>query len=151
MRRHAGHRLRYVSLPVAMVVLVGVIVAGTAAPYATARGLPRVKLGRPHLPSIIVTGGPFRVWGTLAPHHAAGAKSVKIRCSFKDENGAWVLQKTVWATNHDFGNITRYVATVRLDAPGYPVACRLQAVAPADSQHRTTYSKPALGSVLVGE
>jgi len=40
---------------------------------------------------------------------------------------------------------------VTLDAPGYPVACRLQAIAPADSQHSTTYSKWTRGDVLVGE
>jgi hypothetical protein len=45
--------------------------AAAAAPDAAAKGLPRAMLGRPHLPSIIVTGASF------------------------------------WATNHDFGSITR--------------------------------------------
>ncbi|GEM_PF-1517559 len=122
-----------------------------ATAHAVAKGLPRAKVGRPHLPSIIVTGAPFNVWGTLRPHHAAEAQSVKIRCMFQNEDGDWVLEKTVWATNHDLGSITKYVASVTLDAPGYPVACRLQAIAPADSQHSTTYSKWARGDVLVGE
>jgi hypothetical protein len=152
MRRHARQRsLRFVPLLLAMVVLSTVIAAAAATPDATAKGLPRAKLGRPHLPSIIVTGAPFPVWGTLRPHHAAGAKSVKIKCYLQDENGDWVFEKTVWATNHDFGSTTKYVASVTLDAPGYPVGCRLRAIAPADSEHSTTYSKWARGAVLVGE
>ena len=151
MRRHAGHYLRFAPLLLALVVLATVIAAAAATPAATAKGLPRVKLGRPHLPSQIVSTAPFSVWGTLRPHHAAGAKSVKIACYLQDENGDWVFEKTVWATNHDFGSTTKYVASVTLDAHDYPVLCRLRAIAPADSEHRTTYSKWARGAVLVGE
>jgi len=151
MRCHAARHLRFVPLLVAMVVLLSIVATAAATPAATAKGLPHAKLGRPHLPSIIVTGAPFPVWGTLRPHHAAGAKSVKIACYLQDENGAWVFEKTVWATNRDVGNTARYVASVTLDAPGYPVACRLRAIAPADSEHSTTYSKWARGDVLVGE
>ena len=151
MRRHAGHNLRFVPLLVAIVALLCVVASAAAAPDATAQRLPGAKLGRPHLPSIIVSGGPFTVRGTLRPHHADGAQSVKIKCYFQDEDGHWVFEKTVWATNHDFGSITRYVASVTLDAPGYPVLFRLRAIAPADSQHSTTHSKWARGAVLVGE
>jgi len=151
MRRHAGHYLRFVPLLVAIVALLSVISAAAAAPDATAKRLPGVKLSRPHLPSIIASGAPFTVRGTLRPHHADGAQSVKIKCYFQDEDGHWVFEKTVWATNHDFGSITRYVASVTLDAPGYPVLFRLRAIAPADSQHRTTVSRWSYGSVLVGE
>jgi hypothetical protein len=151
MRRHAGHHLRFVLPLLAMIVLSGVIAAAAATPAATAKGLPRVRLGRPHLPGIIVTGAPFSVWGALRPHHAAEAQSVKIRCCLQNEDGDWVVVKTVWATNRDVGTTTRYVASVTLDAPGYPVACRLRAIAPADGEHSTTYSKWARGDVLVGE
>jgi hypothetical protein len=148
---HAGRCLKYVALPVAIVLLAGAVAGAAAAPDATAKGLPRAMLSRPHLPSIIVTGASFTVGGTLRPHHTDGAQSVKIQCYLQDENGAWVFEKTVWATNHDFGSITKYVASVTLDAPGYPVACRLRAVAPADSHHRTTYSRWSRGDILVGE
>ena len=151
MRCHAARHLRFVPLLVAMVVLLSIVATAAATPAATAKGLPHAKLGRPHLPSIIVTGAPFPVWGTLRPHHAAGAKSVKIACYLQDENGDWVFEKTVWATNHDVGGATKYVASVTLDAHDYPVLCRLRAIAPADSEHRTTYSKWARGAVLVGE
>lgn len=151
MCRHTGHYLRFVPLLVAIVALLCVSATAAATPVATAKRLPAAKLGRPHLPSIIVSGAPFTVRGTLRPHHADGAQSVKIKCYFQDENGHWVFEKTVWATNHDFGSITRYVASVTLDAPGYPVACRLRAIAPADSEHATTYSRWARGDVLVGE
>lgn len=104
MCRPAGHYLRYVPLLIAIVVLLSVIATAAAPPAATAKGLPRARLGRPHLPSFIVTGAPFKVRGTLRPHHADGAQSVKIKCFLQDENGAWVFQKTVWATNHDFGS-----------------------------------------------
>jgi hypothetical protein len=151
MRLHRGHCLKYVALLLAIVWLAGAVAGAAAAPDAAAKGLPRAILGRPHLPSIIVTGASFNVRGTLRPHHADGAQSVKIQCYLQDEHGAWVFEKTVWATNHDFGSITRYAASVTLDAPGYPVACRLRAVAPADSHHRTTYSRWARGDILVGE
>jgi hypothetical protein len=151
MRRHAGHFTRFVPLLVAMVALMSVSAAAAATPAATAKGLPRAKLGRPHLPGIIVTGASFKVWGTLRPHHAAGAHSVKVKCYFQDVDGAWVLEKTVSAKNHDFGSVTKYVASVTLDAPGQPVLCRLRAIAPADGQHRTTYSRWVRGAVLVGE
>ena len=151
MSRHAGQYLRYVPLLVAILVLSIAAVAATVTPDAVARGLPRATLGRPHLPSIIVTGAPFKVWGTLRPHHADGAQSVKIRCMLQNEDGEWVFEKTVWATNHDVGGITKYVTSVTLDAPGYPVACRLRAIAPADGHHSTTYSTWVRGDVLVGE
>ena len=151
MLRHAGHNLRFVPLLVAIVALSSVVASAAAAPDATAKRLPGVELSRPHLPSIIASGAPFTVRGTLRPHHADGAHSVKIKCYFQDEDGHWVFEKTVWATNHDLGSITRYVATVTLVAPGGPVACRLRAVAPADSHHRTTVSRWSYGSVLVGE
>ena len=151
MFRHAGHYLRFVPLLVAIVALLCVVASAAAAPDATAKRLPGVELSRPHLPSIIASGAPFTVRGTLRPHHADGAQSVKIKCYFQDENGHWVFEKAVWATNHHFGTITRYVATVTLVAPGGPVACRLRAIAPADSKHATTYSKWARGDVLVGE
>jgi hypothetical protein len=151
MRRHAGHYLRYVPLLIAIVALASVIATAAATPAATAKLLPRAKLGRPHVPGFIVTGGAFTVRGTLRPHHADGAQSVKIKCYFQNASGHWVFEKSVWATNHDVGSITRYVASVSLDAPGYPVLFRLRAIAPADSQHRTTVSRWAHGSVLVGE
>ena len=151
MRRHAGHYLRFVPLLVASVALLSVVATAAATPAAGAKGLPRAKLGRPHLPGIIVTGVPFPVWGTLRPQHALGAQSVKIKCYLQDVDGGWDLQKTVWARNVDYGTTTKYVASVILDAPGYPVGCRLRAIAPADGQHRTTSSGWARGSVLVGE
>lgn len=150
MRRVVGHHRRFVPLLVELLVLLSAVVAVTATEVG-ARVLPRADLGRPHLPGIIVTGASFHVRGTLRPHHAARAQSVKIRCQFQDEDGHWITQQTVWATNQDFRSFTRYVASVTLDAPGYPVACRLQAIAPADSGHRTTYSKWTRGGVLVGE
>jgi len=151
MRRHAGHCVRYVPPLIAIVALVSVIAATAATPAATAKLLPRAKLGRPHVPGFIVTGGAFTVRGTLRPHHADGAQSVKIKCYLQDKKGHWVFEKSVWATNHDFGSITKYVASVTLDAPGYPVLFRLRAIAPADSQHRKTVSRWSHGSVLVGE
>jgi hypothetical protein len=151
MRRRVGHYARCVPQLIVIVALVSVIAATAATPAATAKLLPRAKLGRPHVPGFIVTGGAFTVRGTLRPHHADGAQSVKIKCYFQNASGHWVYEKSVWATNHDFGSITRYVASVTLDAPGYPVLFRLRAIAPADSQHRTTVSRWAHGSVLVGE
>jgi hypothetical protein len=153
MLRHIRHCLTVAPLLIAIVALLCVgAAAAVAAPQATARRLPSVHLSRPHLPSIIASGGPFTVRGTLQPHHAAGAQSVKIRCCLQDENGRWIYEKTVWATNRDFGGITRYVATVTLVShSGGPVACRLRAIAPADGHHRTTRSGWSRGDVLVGE
>ena len=107
MRRHAGHYLRFVPLLVASVALLSVVATAAATPAAGAKGLPRAKLGRPHLPGIIVTGVPFPVWGTLRPQHALGAQSVKIKCYLQDVDGGWDLQKTVWARNVDYGTTHR--------------------------------------------
>jgi hypothetical protein len=153
MLRHIRYRLRFVPLLIAIAALLCVgAAAAVAAPQVTAKRLPSVQLSRPHLPSIIASGGPFTVRGTLRPRHADGAQSVKIACYLQNAHGHWVFEKTVWATNHDLGSITRYVATVTLESrSGGPEACRLRAVAPADSQHRTTRSKWSRGDVLTGE
>ena len=150
MRQRAGSKRRLAAALFALLLTLSVGAAVVGAADAAARSLPRVKLGRPHFPRVVVSGESFDVWGTLRPQHAAGAQSVQIRCYYEDLlGGGWELEKTVWATNEDHGRTTRYTATVTLVAPGYPVACRLQAYAPADSKHRATTSSYAYGSVVL--
>jgi len=147
MRQCARSKRRLAAALFALLLTLSVGAAVVGAADAAARSLPRVKLGRPHFPRVVVSGESFDVWGTLRPKHATGARSVQIRCYYKDLlGGGWELEKTVWATNEAS---RRYAATVTLDAPGYPVACRLQAYAPADSEHRATTSSYAYGSVVL--
>jgi len=152
MRQRARSKTRLTAALFALLLMLGVGAAVVGAADAAARSLPRAKLGRPHFPGVVVSGESFDVWGTLRPRHAAGAQSVQIRCYYKDLlGGGWELEKTVWATNENHGSYTHYTATMTLDAPGYPVACRLQAYAPADSKHRATTSSYAYGSVVLLE
>lgn len=85
---------------------------------------------------------PFTVWGYLKPAHAAGEKSVRIRCFRREKqtNGTYkyVWRRTVYATNHDYSaTATKYKTTIKLPGRG---RWRLYAYASGDGAHSATTS-----------
>jgi hypothetical protein len=101
--------------------------------------LPKPQLGAPKAPARVRAGAPFAVSGTLSPQHPAGAQSVAVRCYLR-AGAAWVLKRTVWATNADTGDATLYGARLVLGTPG---RWRLRAYAPADADHGAALSSAA--------
>jgi hypothetical protein len=93
--------------------------------------LPKPALGAPRAPGTVAAGARFTVTGTLSPRHPAGARSVEIRC-YRFNGSAWVLRRTVLATNRDAGDATRYEARFALGKAG---RWSLRAYAPADAEH----------------
>ena len=104
--------------------------------YWSPTPLPKPTLSAPRAPSVVVAGAPFAVTGTLSPAHPAGAHSVEILC-YRAAGSAWVLEKTIPATNEDAAGATRYVARVALGKAG---RWRLRAYAPADADHAAASS-----------
>gem|GEM_PF-2586365 len=96
---------------------------------------PKVYLTAPYAPTRVVRGRGYTVYGYLRPKHTARAYSVRVQC-YRLENRRWVLRKTVWARNADYGSSTRYSAVVALPYAG---SWRLRAYH-ADSGHAATYS-----------
>ena len=97
---------------------------------------PRVLLGRPSAPRAVAHRVRFTAIGTLAPRHAAGARSVRIQC-YKRLAGVWTLKKTVAARNVDKSGITQYRATFTLTSAG---TWKLIAFHPDDALHAATKS-----------
>ena len=106
--------------------------------YWSPTPLPKPTLGVPQAPSVVTAGAPFAVNGTLSPAHPAGAHSVEIRC-YRAAGSAWVLKRTIPATNEDVAGATRYVARFALGKAG---RWQLRAYAPADADHAAA-SSPA--------
>jgi hypothetical protein len=78
---------------------------------------PRVALGKPSAPSNVRKGAAFGAYGSLTPKHAAGAKSVRIKCYLK-QGGKWRHVKTVKAANRTVKSATRYSARLSLPSRG---------------------------------
>ena len=104
--------------------------------YWSPTPLPKPTLSAPRAPSVAAAGAPFAVTGTLSPAHLAGAHSVEIRC-YRAAGSAWVLEKTIPATNENAAGATRYVARVALGKAG---RWRLRAYAPAEADHAAASS-----------
>lgn len=117
--------------------------AHAAVTSATVKVTPKVKLGKPVVPSSVKKGRAFAVYGGLTPKAAAGSKTVRIKCYLK-QSGVWKLKKTVRATNRDYRSASRYSAKFSLRVRG---AWRLVAVAPATSKFAKTTSAPAFVKV----
>lgn len=79
---------------------------------------PRVSLTRPVAPSVVKARRAFATYGYLRPHHAAGAKYVKIRCYRRSASGSWVLKKVVSARDFNYKTWTKYKAMVSLPTAG---------------------------------
>jgi hypothetical protein len=79
---------------------------------------PRVALGRPAAPAHVTRRAAFTAYGSLTPKHAAGAKSVRIKCYLK-QGGTWRLVKTVTAANRTVKATTRYSARLSLPTKGF--------------------------------
>ena len=67
--------------------------------------------------------------------------------SYRYSGSAWVLRRTLLATNRDFEGITKYVTTFGLGKTG---RWKLVAYAPADADHAAVTSKPAYVTVRTG-
>jgi hypothetical protein len=78
---------------------------------------PKPTLGKPICPTSVTHGKLFKVYGTLAPHFAAGAKTVKVK-AYRRVSGVWKLYKSYAATNADAGSITKYTAKIALTKTG---------------------------------
>ena len=104
--------------------------------YWSPTPLPKPALSAPRAPAVVATGVRFAVTGTLSPAHPAGAHSVEIRC-YRASGTAWVLKRTIAATNEDVGGVTRYVARLALGKAG---RWRLRAYASADAEHAAVTS-----------
>ena len=74
-------------------------------------------LGKPICPTSVTHGKLFKVYGTLAPHFAAGAKTVKVK-AYRRVSGVWKLYKSYAATNADAGSVTKYTAKIALTKTG---------------------------------
>jgi hypothetical protein len=98
--------------------------------------LPKPTLTAPRAPSVVAAGARFAVSGTLSPAHPAGTHSVQIRC-YRASGSAWMLRRTVPATNQDADGATRYVARFALGKAG---RWRICAYAPADAEHAAASS-----------
>ena len=106
--------------------------------YWSPTPLPKPTLSMPRAPATVAAGARFAVTGTLSPAHPAGAHSVEIRC-YRASGSAWVLKRTIAATNEDGGAVTRYVARFAFGKTG---RWRLRAYAPADAEHAAVTSAP---------
>ena len=100
---------------------------------------PRVKLGKPVVPSSVKKKTAFSVYGSLVPKQASGSKTVKIKCYLK-KHGAWALTKTVTATNRNNGSASRYRVTFSLPSAG---SWKLVASAAATAKFAATTSSAA--------
>lgn len=96
----------------------------------------QVYLTAPVAPKIAHKGRGFTAYGFLKPRHAPGGHAVYIKC-YRKVSGHWKYVKTVRATNRNYSNYTKYVATVSLPYKG---TWRLHAYAPTDAQHVATSS-----------
>ncbi len=97
---------------------------------------PRVCLSRPKAPKAVGDGVKFLSYGTLKPRHAAGAKTVRIKC-YKRMSGTWKLKKTVYARNVSKTGYTQYRAKFALPSAG---KWKLVAYHPNDAKHAATTS-----------
>ena len=77
----------------------------------------RPSLGRPVPPKSARARRWFTVYGSLKPHFTAGQKTVKVNV-YRYRNGRWVPVKTLYATNVDNGDVTRYRLRIRFTARG---------------------------------
>lgn len=107
--------------------------------YWSPTPLPKPTLGAPRVQKRVAVGERFTVSGTLSPRHPAGAVSVELRLS-RWNGSAWVLRRRVLATNRDFGEVTRYAATLSLGKAG---RWRIVAHSPADADHAAATAPPA--------
>ena len=101
--------------------------------HASAAALTPAFLTVPVLPSTVRASRAFRVFGTLLPKHRVGAKTVQLRV-WRLRNHAWVVVRTVWASNSGRTTSTRYTATLRLARGKY----RIRAIAPADADNTSS-------------
>jgi len=74
-------------------------------------------LGVPQVPSSVKHAKTFKVWGTLRPQFAAGAKTVELKV-YVYRHKKWVAYKTYWAKNADSGAYTRYSLSLKLNGKG---------------------------------
>ncbi len=95
-----------------------------------------VTAGVPHAASTWKKYKAYTVYGTLAPKHKAGVKSVKIKIYRKNSKGKYVYYKYVWAPNRDYKSGTRYYAKFALKAGKY----RFKSYAVPDTWHLGTTS-----------
>ncbi|MFA5844928.1 MAG: fibronectin type III domain-containing protein, partial [Coriobacteriia bacterium] len=98
---------------------------------------PRAALSVPSASSIVRRRTAFTVTGLLLPRHRAGAYSVQLRI-MRYVSGRWVLYRTVWVRNVDYGVRSRY--SVRVSLP-YTGSWRILAYH-ADAGHVANTSGP---------
>ena len=96
----------------------------------------QVYLSTPSCSATVHVNKPTTFAGYLKPHHAAGAKSVKLQF-YHSVTGNWVYVKTVAATNADHSTYTRYAASTALSSKG---SWQVRAYHPADATNAATYS-----------
>ena len=85
----------------------------------------------------------FNVRGSLKPHFAAGAKTVKI-VAYRYRNHQWLKYRTYRATNVDQGAYTKYLLKVRIAQKGkfrFRAFTSRTTVDPIFSAASTRYSK----------
>lgn len=102
------------------------------------RDVPQPKDGRhavtlPSAPESAMVGKPFKSIGYLGPQHIAGTKPVRIYLFERSAAGEWEYQFWTQAKVENFDTYSKYVANVKVPRPGQ---WRLQAVAPADAEHK---------------
>jgi hypothetical protein len=119
--------------------------------YWSPTPLPKPALSVPRAPKRVRAGVRFYVTGTLSPRHAAGARSVEIRC-YRSNGTNWVLRRTVLTANRDLtaadgAESTKYVARLSLGKIG---RWKFVARALADADHAAVTSAPAYARVRAG-
>ncbi|MFA4966127.1 MAG: hypothetical protein WC709_10920 [Thermoleophilia bacterium] len=77
----------------------------------------RPALGIPKAPLAVRAGAFFRVSGSLKPHFAAGAKTVKVK-GYRYSHRRWVAVRLVSATNVNSGAYTKYTVKLRFTTKG---------------------------------
>jgi len=73
----------------------------------------RPYLSRPVPPRSVKARRAFTVSGTLKPQATAGTKTVKVKI-YRYRRGHWRLVKSVWATNVNSGDFSKYRLRMRL-------------------------------------
>ncbi len=107
-----------------------------AATSDTVQIAPKVQLARTTAPKSVRRGAKFLAYGTLKPRHAAGARTVRLRC-YQRVSGSWKLKKTVYAKNVNKSGYTQYRVKFALPTTG---KWKLVAYHPNDAEHAVTTS-----------
>lgn len=106
---------------------------------------PYARLTRPVAPTRIAARSAFTATGYLTPRHVARGRSVSVACFKFSSAKGWVPVKTVWATNANYSNYTRYTVRMSLPSAG---KWKLVAHTPIDAVHIATSSSPRYITVV---